>query len=87
MTHPIRLRHVSTARLRPVDWLHRLVLAGLQVAVIVAGVAAAYQTIELKRDCHGAFSRGFSAAFDRYHCDPVLKFKGGIELRVPLPLL
>jgi hypothetical protein len=74
------------ASLRPADFLRRLVVVGLLLAIVVAGVVAALETFKISRDCGGAFSRGFSAGFDRYHCELVFRsIKGGYQTKVPLP--
>ena len=71
--------------LRPVDFLKRLVMAGLLAAIIVAGVAAMLSTLKISRECDGAFSAGFSAGFGRYHCELGIRtIRGGIKLRIPL---
>jgi hypothetical protein len=63
-----------------------LVLVGLLLAIVVAGVIAALETFKISRDCGGAFSRGFSAGFDRDHCELVFRtIKGGSQIKVRLP--
>ena len=83
-------RFASLARavtIRPADFLRRLVVRGLLVAIVVAGVIAALDTLRISRECGGAFSRGFSAGFDRYHCELVIRAtKGGYQIKIPLPL-
>lgn len=77
---------VRTERLRPVDWLHRLVAAGLALALVIAGTVAALDTFRVSRQCNGAFSRAFSAAFDRYHCELVIRaIKTSGQIKLPLP--
>jgi len=67
------------ATLRPADFLRRLVVAGLPVAIVVAGVIAALETLTISRQCGGAFSRAFNTGFDRYHCELVIRaIKGGL---------
>jgi hypothetical protein len=74
-------------RVRPADWLHRLVVAGLALALVIAGVVAALDTLRVSRQCGGAFSRAFSAAFDRYHCEIVIRsLKSGRQIKLPLPM-
>jgi hypothetical protein len=76
----------GAARLRPADWLRRSVRAGLLAAIIVAGVAASVDTFQVSRECGGAFSQGFSASFDRYHCDLVIRsLKTDYQIKVPPP--
>jgi hypothetical protein len=77
----------SASKLRPVDWLHRLVIAGLALALIVTAVVAALDTFRVSRQCGGAFSRAFSAGFDRYHCDVVIRsLKSDWQIKFPLPM-
>jgi hypothetical protein len=77
---------VRTAALRPADFLRRLVVAGLLVAIVVVGVIAALDTMRISRQCGGAFSRAFNAGFDRYHCELVIRtIKGGYQIKIPLP--
>jgi hypothetical protein len=71
--------------LRPVDRLRRLVVSGLTTAIIAAGVVAVLHTFETSRDCQGAFSRGFSSGFDRYHCDLHVRIINGPEIAIPSP--
>ena len=78
--------NMKSAALRPVDFFHRLVRAGVLIAIVVAGVVAALESTRASRDCHGAFSRAFSAAFDRHRCEIVVRPSyGGREIRIPLP--
>lgn len=85
----IRFASASLARavtLRPVDFLRRLVVAGLLVAIVVVGVIAALDTLRISRECGGAFSRGFGAGFDRYNCELLIRAtKGGYQIKMPLP--
>jgi hypothetical protein len=77
---------MRSAVLRPADLLHRLVRAGVLTAIVVAGVVTALESARVSRDCHGAFSRAFSAAFDRYRCELVVRpGNSGREIRIPLP--
>jgi hypothetical protein len=77
---------VRAATLRPADFLRRLVVAGLPVAIVIAGTVAALDTLRISRDCGGAFSRGFSAGFDRYHCELVIRStKGGDHIKYRYP--
>ena len=64
----------------------RLVLAGLLPAFVLALVIALW-LFDAKRECRGgAFSSGFSAAFDVRKCDLVVRRIGGEEIaRIPLP--
>jgi hypothetical protein len=63
-----------------------LVLLGLLLGIVVAGVIAALETFEISRECGGAFSQGFSAGFDRYHCQLVIgTTKGRYQIKIPLP--
>ena len=40
----------------------------------------------MSRECGGAFSPGFSAGFDRYHCEIVIRtVKDGHQIKLPLP--
>ena len=71
---------------RPADWLTRLVRAGMFFAVIVAGVVAMLYSVEASKECQGAFSRGFSNGFDRYHCDLKFRIENGPVLRLKLPI-
>lgn len=48
----------SAAILRPVDLLRQLVVAGLLLAIVLAGVAAALDSARISRECGGAFARG-----------------------------
>jgi hypothetical protein len=59
--------------------LRRLVLIGMLPAVVAAVVVALW-SYEAKRECSGAFSAGFGAGFDVYHCDLVLKRVGSGEV-------
>lgn len=71
---------------RPVDFIRRRVRAGLLVAIVVAGVVAMLETATISRECGGAFSRAFSAAFDRFHCELVIRLaRGGYKFKIPLP--
>ena len=77
---------VRAITLRPADFLRRLVVRGLLVAIVIAGVIAAFDMLRISRECGGAFSRGFSAEFDRYHCELVIRAtKSGYQTEVPLP--
>ena len=69
--------HLSARRLPP-----RLVLVGLLLAIVVAGVIAALETFKISRECGGAFSQGFSAGFDRYHCQLVIRTTQGRSVLV-----
>jgi hypothetical protein len=64
----IDLKHAmvkSSAILRPAEaWPPRR--AGLLFAIIVAGVTAMLHSLEVSKECQGAFSGGFSNGFDRY---------------------
>jgi hypothetical protein len=74
-------------RLRPVDWHRRLLVAGLVLALVVAGVVAALDTFRVSRQCGGAFSRAFNAGFDRYKCELVIRsLKGDRQNKLPLPM-
>jgi hypothetical protein len=70
------------APLTVLTWLFRL---GLLPALVFA-LSGDVQQFEASRDCRGAFGRGFSSGFDRYHCDLVLRKIGSdVKIRVPLP--
>jgi hypothetical protein len=71
---------------RPVDRARPLVLAGLIVAFVAALVTAVPQ-FDVSKKCHaGAFSSGFSSAFDVSYCDLVIRTTGSdFELRFRLP--
>jgi hypothetical protein len=85
----IPVRFVSQARaaktLRPADFLRRLVVAGLLVAIVAVGVIALLDNLRISRDCARAFSRGFSDGFDRYHCELVIRLTSGYQIKIPLP--
>ena len=82
----IRRFAARAASLRPADFLRRLVLVGLLLAIVVAGVIAALETFKISRECGGAFSQGFSAGFDRYRCQLVIRTtKGRYQIKIPLP--
>ncbi|WP_298111482.1 hypothetical protein [Bradyrhizobium sp.] len=69
---------------RPVS-LRWLVVAGLIPALVLALVVAVWST-EAKKECRGgAFSNGFSAAFDVRKCDLVLEVEGQEITQIPLP--
>jgi hypothetical protein len=53
-----------------------LVTGGLICAIVIAGVVA-LQSVDISRDCRGAFGLGFSNDFDRDHCDLTVRFVGG----------
>ncbi len=71
-SHPYLWHRTRAAIIRPADLLRRLVVAGVLIAIVVAGVAAALDTLRIARQCGGAFSRAFNAGFDRYHCELVI---------------
>jgi hypothetical protein len=67
---------------RVVWWLVRF---GLFAALVLSLVVAAYQ-FEAKRECGGAFSRGFSNGFDVHRCEVIVHQIGtGWRIRIPLP--
>ena len=73
----------SLAMPRPVDWLIRLVRAGLVCAIIAVGLVALHG-FEISKECHGAFDRAFSGGFDRYNCDLKIRIKNGPEFTLPV---
>jgi hypothetical protein len=74
--------------IRPADLLGRFVRLGLLFAIVIAAAAAIPARARISRECNGAFSRGFNAGFDVYHCDLVLRLAAnGPALRVRLPAL
>ncbi len=82
----VKPQMTQTKAMRPVDWLRRLVVAGIICGILIAGVIAALQTFEAKRECRGAFDGGFSNGFDRYYCNLRIKFiQAGSELLLRLP--
>jgi hypothetical protein len=81
----VRRFAARAASLRPADFLRRLVLVGLLLAIVVAGVIAALETFKISRECGGAFSQGFSAGFDRSHCQLVMRAsRGSHQIKIPL---
>ena len=75
---------LRAATLRPADFLRRLLVAGILVAIMVVGVIAALNTLRISHECGGAFSRDFNAKFDRYHCELVIRaIKGGYQIKIP----
>jgi hypothetical protein len=75
----------TEARLRPADWITRLVRAGVFFALVIAGVWALH-SFEASQECQGAFSRGFSNGFDLYRCDLKIRIENGPGLTLPLPI-
>jgi hypothetical protein len=70
---------------RPADLVRRLVLAGLLAALVFA-VSADVMRFELRKECRGDFSSGFSRDFDVRRCNVVVRSLGGdLELHLPLP--
>jgi hypothetical protein len=60
--------------------------AGLLFAIIVAGATAMLHSLEVSKECRGAFSGGFSNGFDRYRCELKLSVnEDGPELTLRLP--
>ena len=80
----MRFALVTAARLRPADWITRLVRAGVFFALVIAG-AGVLHSFEASQECQGAFSRGFSNGFDRFGCDLSIHIVNGPELKLPLP--
>lgn len=76
---------VTAERLRPADWITRLVRAGAFFALLIAG-ARALHSFEASQECQGAFGRGFSNGFDLHRCDLKVRIKNGPELTLPLPV-
>jgi hypothetical protein len=55
------IRPISPALLRRLFFL----ASGIAFAAVLIATASQF---ELRRECKGAFSRGFSAGFDRHRC-------------------
>jgi hypothetical protein len=71
---------ISPSRMRT------LIRAGVVAALVMAGVVAMMETFEASRNCHGAFSRDFSADFDVYRCQLIVRLlKAGSQIQIPLP--
>jgi hypothetical protein len=70
----------STRPIIAIRWAVRLGL----IAALVYALAATAAQFEISRNCHGAFSRAFSSAFDRYRCDLVVRHIGtDFQITVP----
>jgi hypothetical protein len=68
------------------SWLRLLIVLGLMSALVIAATVAAMETFKASRKCHGAFSRGFSAGFDIYRCDLIIRIvPSGTQITIPLP--
>jgi hypothetical protein len=67
--------------------LRALIRAGLVAAIVAAGVLAMTETFEASRKCRGGFSRGFSADFDLYRCELIIRLlrAGSQIIKIPLP--
>ena len=80
------MRSIAILR-RPISWislLFAMIFFGL-IAALALGIAQTATQFERSRDCHGAFSNGFSSGFDVYRCEMTIKHRGtGFKLTIPL---
>jgi hypothetical protein len=84
----IERNSAKTIAIKPsaAGWLRMFIILGLMSALVIAAVVAAVETFEASRNCHGPFSRGFSAGCDAYRCDLIVWFiKVGAQIKIPLP--
>lgn len=65
---------VTTKAIRPiapaVRWRLAVITIGLSLACVVVATTSQFG---VRRECTGAFSRGFNFGFDRYRCSLVLR--------------
>jgi len=61
----------KTAAIKPsaAGWLRVLIALG----ILAAATVAAMETVRVSRNCHGGFSSGFSAGFDTYRCEIIVR--------------
>jgi hypothetical protein len=84
-----RTAAASAARAQPsvAGWIRGLIIAGFLFMLVTTAVFAIIKTVDAYERCKGgAFSRGFSADFDRPGCDLIFKIFGGPQIRLPLDL-
>jgi hypothetical protein len=78
----------KTITMKPslVGWLRLLIVVGVLAALVIAGAVALIDTLRTSRNCHGGFSRGFSAGFDTHRCEIILRLvKVGTQIMIPVP--